>query len=244
MLTRTSVVCADRIVATSNSHGLRWSSSQTASGYSIGQPSGDLAGPSLRRSRLGHPVTRSFATVAIAWARSRSDEPPATTRRLDAASALNVQRLLDDAARADGFVGLSDQLAADLDDLIGGGAARTRRRRSSTTTPARSPASAIASRRDGDWTMQAVTDPRPPRRRRATRRLVEALLADDRRRGWRAGRLVGVRADRRRRCDRRRAVGFRADRELLQMRRALPAERRAGGRRHGRSGPGATRRRG
>ncbi len=119
MLTRTSVVWADRIVATSNSHGLRWSSSQTASGYSIGQASGDFAGPTLRSSRLGHPVTRSFATVALMGSEPAGG-PPATIRRLDAASGLNVQRLLDDAARADGFVGLSDQLAADLDDLIRG----------------------------------------------------------------------------------------------------------------------------
>src|SRR6188508_319848 len=34
MLTRASVVCADRIVAARSSNGLRWSSSHTASGYS------------------------------------------------------------------------------------------------------------------------------------------------------------------------------------------------------------------
>lgn len=147
-----------------------------------------------------------------------------TTRRLDAASALNVPRLLDDAARADGFFGLSDQLAADLDELLAG------------DTPPSVAALlgdgsggvagiVIASRRDDDWTMQVVTDPRH-RDGAATRTLVTSVLttiAADR--GGRVDWWVyapsavddSIAAD----------IGFRADRELWQMRRGLPADRRA-----------------
>ena len=188
------------------------------------QPSSDLAGPALRRSRLCHPVTRSFATVALMGSEPAGG-PPATTRRLDAASALNVQRLLDDAARADGFVGLSDQLAADLDDLVAGGA------------DARAVAVqlgdghdglagiGIASRRDGDWTMQTVTDPQPPRRKRrapagrGTARLPSPTTVAG---GSTGGCTRRARADDAIAAD----VGLRADRELLQMRRPLPTERR------------------
>ena len=114
------------------------------------QPSSDLAGPSLRRSRLCHPVTRSFATVALMGS-DPAGGPPATTRRLDAASALNVQRLLDDAARADGFLGLSDQLAADLDDLVAGGATDSLAVQLGDGEHGLA-GIGIASRHDGDWT--------------------------------------------------------------------------------------------
>ena len=150
------------------------------------------------------------------------DESPATTRQLDTASALNVQRLLDDAARADGFRGLSDQLAADLDDLFGGRAARTvgvQRGGDAGLV-----GMAIASRRDGDWTMQAVIDPRH-RGSSATRNLVESLLSAIAAEG--GGRVdwwvyaptaedEAIAA----RC------GLRADRRLLLMHRPLPTERR------------------
>jgi mycothiol synthase len=151
-----------------------------------------------------------------------ADQPPATTRRLDAAGALNVQRLLDDAARADGFVGLSDQLAADLDDLIAGDAPPT------VATQLGDGSGgivglAIASRRDGDWTMQVVTDPRH-RDGSPTRTLVSSLVASIAADG--GGRVdwwvyAPAAAD----DSIARDVGFRADRELRQMRRVLPADR-------------------
>jgi mycothiol synthase len=149
---------------------------------------------------------------------------PATTRRLEATSALNVQRLLQDAATADGFLGLSDQLAADLEELGNGGAedavvAIVAGERSELLGVA------IASRRDGDWTMQAVTDP-ANRDGAATRLLVESLLeavADAG--GGRIDWWVYAPGD----ADDAVAagIGLRIDRELLQMRRSLPAERRA-----------------
>ena len=169
---------------------------------------GDLAGPSLRSSRLGHPLfARSLPSQIVGS--EPADQPPAATRRIDAAGALNVQRLLDRAARSDGFDGLSDQLAADLDELLGGrNALRTiaveLSEQTTVMTPtARSPGSPLPRPSDGDWTMQVVTDPR--RRHdddRSTSRRADSSprspspAAD--------GRLVGLRPDGDRRIDRRR----------------------------------------
>jgi mycothiol synthase len=152
-----------------------------------------------------------------------ADGPPVTTRRLDAASALNVQRVLDDAARADGYVGLSDQLAADLDDLLRRDAAPSVAVQLDDGTDGLA-GIAIASRRDGDWTMQTVTSPRH-RDGTAERQLVEQLLASVAVAG--GGRVdwwVYAPTD----VDDLIAtgLGLRADRQLLQMRRPLPAERR------------------
>ena len=146
------------------------------------------------------------------------------TRHLDATSALNVQRLLADAASADGFVGLSDQLAADLEDR-GGGAAEDSIVATVDDAHGAFAGMAIASRRDGDWTMQAVTAA-ADRDGRTASRLVGSLLdavgvAGGGRVDWwvyspsAADDAVAA------------AAGLRADRDLLQMRRALPAERRS-----------------
>jgi mycothiol synthase len=146
------------------------------------------------------------------------------TRHLDSTSALNVQRLLADAASADGFVGLSDQLAADLDDL-GSGAARDSIVATIDDERDALTGMAIASRRDDDWTMQVVAAA-ADRDGRTSQRLVSALLdAVAAAGGGRVDWWVfspsdaddAVAAD----------AGLRADRELLQMRRALPAERRS-----------------
>jgi mycothiol synthase len=149
-----------------------------------------------------------------------ADEPPATTRQLDAASALNVQRLLGDAAHADGFLGLSDQLAADLDDVIKGNTGDT-----VVVQPANVAGFAIASRRDGEWTMQAVIDP-PHRHDPVTsHRLVgDTLVAIGTCGGGRVDWWVyaPTAADDEVAAD----LGLRADRDLLQMRRRLPTERR------------------
>jgi mycothiol synthase len=146
-----------------------------------------------------------------------------TDLRLDDASALNVPRLLDEAVRVDGFFGLSDELAADLDELLAG-----------ETPPSIAvqlgdgsdvAGIAIASRRDGDWTMQVVTDPRH-RDGTATRPLAAGLMTEIAAAG--GGRVDwwvyapstiddAIAAD----------TGFRLDRELWQMRRILPADRRA-----------------
>jgi mycothiol synthase len=144
-----------------------------------------------------------------------------TTLRLDAPNALNVPRLLDGAARVDGFFGLSDQLAADLDELLTG-----------DTPPSVAvqlgdgsdvAGIAIASRRDGDWTMQVVTDPRH-RDGTATRPLAAGLINEIAAEG--GGRVdwwvyapssidAAIASE----------TGWRLDRELWQMRRSLPAER-------------------
>jgi mycothiol synthase len=147
-----------------------------------------------------------------------------TTRRLDAASALNVPRLLNDAALADGFFGLSDQLAADLDELIAGDAPP------SVATQLGDESGdvvgvAIASRRDDDWTMQVVTD-RWHRDGSATRALTSSLVAEIAAAG--GGRVDwwvyapspiddSIAGD----------AGLLADRDLWQMRRPLPADRRS-----------------
>ncbi len=151
-------------------------------------------------------------------------ESPSTTRLLDAASALNVQRLVADAARADGFRGLSDQLAADLDDLVGGRAAPAVVIQIVDEGRTAITGMAIASQRDGDWTMQTVTDPHH-RDGSAMRLLVERLLAAVAGEG--GGRVdwwvyaptatdEAIAAEH----------GLRVDRELLLMRRPLPTERR------------------
>jgi mycothiol synthase len=147
-----------------------------------------------------------------------------TTRRLDAASELNVLRLLDDAARADGFFGLSDQLAADLDELLAGDTPPTVAAQLDGGTGG-VVGIAVASRRDGDWTMQVVTDPRH-RDGAATRALASGLFAE-------------IVADGGGRVDWwfyapsavddsiARDAGLHTDRELWQMRRRLPADRHA-----------------
>jgi mycothiol synthase len=151
--------------------------------------------------------------------------PPATiTRRLDATSALTVQRLLADAARADGFAGLSDQLAADLEDL-GGGAVEDSIVATVDDGSGSLAGMAIASRRDGDWTAQAVVDP-AHRDGRVVRKLVDVVLdAAAAAGGGRVDWWVYAPSD----VDDAIAAGagLRADRELLQMRRALPAPRRS-----------------
>jgi mycothiol synthase len=158
-----------------------------------------------------------------------------TTRRLDAASALNVPGLLDDAARADGFFGLSDQLAADLDELLAGETPPTGETPQTDTPPIVAvqlgdgsgglAGIAIASRRDGDWTMQVVTN-RHRRDGAATRALADSVIAEISAEGggrvdwWVFAPSAGDDSI-------ARDVGLHADRELWQMRRELPADRRA-----------------
>jgi mycothiol synthase len=145
-------------------------------------------------------------------------------RHLDPARALNVQRLLADAASADGFAGLSDQLAADLDDVVAGVAGDSLVVVRDDGT-GRLTGIAVASRREGDWTMQTVTGPRD-RAGPTSRRLVHAALgaiaaAGGGRVDWWVYAPTSVDDDLA--AD----IGLGADRDLLQMRRNLPAERRA-----------------
>src|SRR6185437_5251936 len=56
--TRTSVHCAERIVATSSSHALRWFSAQTALGYAFSSPSRIAA---IRSGASGFAVLPRFA---------------------------------------------------------------------------------------------------------------------------------------------------------------------------------------
>ena len=154
-----------------------------------------------------------------------ADQPPVINHRLDAASALNVQRLLDDAARADGFFGLSDQLAADLDELLAGATQRSVAAQLGDASDG-VVGIAIASCRDDGWTMQVVTAPRH-RDGTASRTLASSLLATIAADG--GGRVDwwvyapsavddAIAGD----------AGLQADRELWQMRRPLPADRRSG----------------
>ena len=55
LLTFSSVVCADRIVATSSWNALSCTSAHSASGYSSASRARDLVGARLRTSRSGHP---------------------------------------------------------------------------------------------------------------------------------------------------------------------------------------------
>ncbi len=153
---------------------------------------------------------------------SQPDGVPPEIRRLDAASGLNVQLLLDDAARADGFIGLSDQLAADLDDLIRGEQVPSVAVELAEQVDGLAGVG-IASRRDGDWTMQTVIDPRhrdDATKQQLTGALLTAIAAE---RGGRVDWWVyaptsvddAIAAE----------FGLRFDRQLLQMRRSLPAER-------------------
>lgn len=147
---------------------------------------------------------------------------PTITRHLGAADALNVQRLLSTAEREDGFRPLSDQLAADLDDL---------ERSEAETVVTLAPIDdnlagfGVASRRTGEWTFQIVTDPahRDPS---LTVLLLTTTLAAVRDAGggrvdWWVfgadGRATAQAA----------TAGLHPDRELLLMRRALPAARRS-----------------
>lgn len=145
------------------------------------------------------------------------------TRRLDDASRANVQALLARIADDDGFWPLSDQLVADIDQPQ-----EDERRRPIFVLGGESgPLSgyAQASRREGGWTMQVAT-----RRNGDAPERVQALadavvrtvdsVGDGEIDWWvfepgdDADRVAS-------------AAGFAFDRDLLQMRRDLPAERRA-----------------
>ena len=136
---------------------------------------------------------------------------------------VNVQRLLDGAARSDGFDGLSDQLAADLEELLGGRNVRRTIAVGVSDRPMMTPTAHGRTRRgftgNGDWTMQVVTDPRR-RHGAVTRRLVDQLVSEIHLAG--GGRVdwwvyAPTRVDETMASE----FGFRADRRLLQMRRAL-----------------------
>jgi mycothiol synthase len=152
---------------------------------------------------------------------------PSRSRRLDPASALNVQRLLADAARADGFDGLSDQLAADLGDLLADDSLAAEACVAVGLTDGHGALAgiAVASRRDGDWTAQAVTGPRHRgggELHRLVADVLSAIAADGGGRvDWWTYDPGAVEQEVAAELD------FTADRELLQMRRPLPAERQA-----------------
>ena len=83
MLTRTSVVWADRIVAVSSSKALRWSSSQRASGYSSAEPPVRLSGPARRRSWSSHGTGRLPAVGSVPAMRRLTLEPAARPTAVD-----------------------------------------------------------------------------------------------------------------------------------------------------------------
>ena len=213
MLTRTSVVCADRIVATSSSNGLRWSSSQIASGYSIASRRATSRVRPFGRSRLGHRGRSARSLRSQLMGSEPADEPPATTRRLDAASALNVQRLLDDAARGRRVPSACPINSPPTSTSSSAGDAPPSDRQFSSATGRRGIAGmAIASRRNGDWTMQVVTDPQHrdggARRDRSLDGLARRVAGDG---GGRVDWWV-YDADRRRRRARRRGSASRRPR--------------------------------
>ena len=95
MLTRASVVWADRIVAASSSNGLRWSSSQTASGIRLGEPPGDLAGPPLRRARADRPARRRLGVRGRPWQRRAYGRSPRRYRRCRCTTAISTVTTAD-----------------------------------------------------------------------------------------------------------------------------------------------------
>ena len=95
MLTRTSVVWADRIVAASSWNGFGESSSHRASGYSSGQSPRHLAGPSLRRARPPrHGPSGAVAAIGAAGYAVVRRVPPVASGR-----ALPRDQAADDADR-------------------------------------------------------------------------------------------------------------------------------------------------
>lgn len=146
------------------------------------------------------------------------------TRALRDADRLNVQAMLARAAESDGFWPLSDQLAADLAEPSADETRRPIAVRLVDTADRSLIGYAQASRRTGGWTMQIAVEPD----RRGTECdgvdvLVEATIgAIDIAGGgnvdwwtYEPSPEIGELAD---------AHGFRFDRDLVQMRRALPAE--------------------
>ena len=112
MLTLTSVVCADRIVAASSSYGLRWSSSQIASGILVGQPTRDLTRATLRGAGACHRAeARRLTAGTLADVRQPGDRTP-DGRRPRSRSVSGSARPRPSAA--DGHKPLSDHLWLDL----------------------------------------------------------------------------------------------------------------------------------
>jgi len=158
-------------------------------------------------------------------------EDAAVTRHLDDADRLNVQALLAAAAHEDGFWPMSDQLVADLaDDLTTQGAANDQMRPISVLRADESgglAGYAQASRGSNGWTIQVVVD---PAHRSASAGVIDGLVRATLGAVTAAGGghvdwwLYRPTDDA---TDRAAMYGFRFDRDLLQMRRALPAARRA-----------------
>lgn len=154
------------------------------------------------------------------------DRGSGTEAPLDDATEAEVRALLADVSRDRGFWPLSDQLDADLGDR--------------TSDPAERPLSIVhraapsghvdgyaqASRRAGGWTMQTVVAS-PDADRAVERRLVAAIVdAVD---GLDGGEIDWWIYDPDpAAADTASASGFEFDRDLLQLRRPLPADRRAG----------------
>ena len=223
MFTRTSVVCAERIVAASSSNGAAVVELAHGVGVGLGQPAGHLAGAALRRPRADRVEHRGHAggdRIVDADARRRSTTTDAHAVGDDVATGLldcrqrrrrPVPAVRPPAARARrrgraGFAASSTHDGEQLDRL----------------RPGRPPANDVR-------TVELVVDPahrddaerrRRPARCRARRR---------RRRRRRAGPLVGVRR-RRRTTTSSPAVGLSPTRTLLQLRRPLPTGTRRRGR--------------
>jgi mycothiol synthase len=159
---------------------------------------------SAAKRRMGHRL----ATVALMGVES-AGEP----------AGLDIARLLRGATLPDGSSPLSDQLAADLDDLLAGAPNDT-----VVAEAADVDGFAVASRRDGTWTMQVVVEPLD--RHRAGGPLLGAIL--DAIAGGGGGRVDWwVYAPTADDDDAAARLGLRADRDLLRMRRPLPVGRRA-----------------
>ena len=210
MLTRTSVVCADRMVAASSSNALVWSSSQTASGYVLGKPARDLARATLRRTRLGHVVD------TIHRDRRRQEPLPATwpltstimwrietRRKLGDAEFKAVERVARRRPQYhDGFPPLSDHLLLDLETPRSGLRCRAGVRRDRIGCWAMRSSPGRTTRRSSNWSSRRASatssqcigsTAAASRRSRSSQRTVAARSTggstdpDDRRRRHRRG---------------------------------------------------------
>src|SRR5689334_6013184 len=107
MLTRSSVHCADRIVAQSNSNALVWLSAQCASGYSSASPS--TTTPARARAPRGRATGEGYPRPVTTEALTRVD-PAEFAQRRDAITALDAR-----VRAAEGHEALGDAVWRDLE---------------------------------------------------------------------------------------------------------------------------------
>ena len=225
MLTRTSVVWADRIVADEQLERVRDGRARRPRRGSrrraAGRPRG--SGPSAFAARPSVSL-RSFATVdahglgASAAMHHRRRSPGSSTPR----ARVNVSACSPTRRRADGYAGLSDQLAARPRAPRG---QRREARRGDASTTTHGAVAGYAQSPRGQRRLDDRARRRPGRTattRADRRRSARGRARRRRRRRRRAGRTGGCSTPSAADDALAARAGLRADRELLQMRRPLP----------------------